>query len=118
MIDPKDWIWHGIAAHYCGSHNCRFHLATTIGDVVVSTVGAYYPPVSDGQEEIGLDRTYETMVFGTDRICDCGCGVAEIDVSVELDFAPYNDPKSAREGHMALCEKWAALDGRVPDVNR
>jgi hypothetical protein len=33
----------GNAAHFIGADACRFHIATRIGEVVVSTVGEYRP---------------------------------------------------------------------------
>lgn len=88
---PKgEWQWLGYAAHLIVGRNCQFHLATVIGDHLVSTVGEYVPdaPVREifaesrgvdlkgmgdsrladymrkvGFEEIGAGRLYETMVF-------------------------------------------------------
>lgn len=78
------------AAHFICGQDCRFHLATKIGAVIVSTVGEYLPDSSvreilaeakgikltrigdarrrewikkHGYEEIGHQRKYETMVF-------------------------------------------------------
>lgn len=62
-----------------------------------------------GFAEIGCDRKYETMVFLAGKPCDapgCGCGLPAIDGS-ELDSGSYNDAKSATEGHMELCQKYA-----------
>jgi len=90
MIDPKDWKWFGNAAHFICGPWCRFHLATLIGDTLVSTVGQYWPErevrairaktqgvTINGQGdawdadymekfgfmEIGYKRTFETMAF-------------------------------------------------------
>jgi hypothetical protein len=63
--------------------------------------------VKFGYETIGCDRKYETMVFKVDKgECKCGCGLPQVDYS-ELDFNGSNDAKSARDGHMKLCKKWA-----------
>ena len=42
-IPERDWKWFGHAAHFICGHWCRFHLATQIGDYLVSTVGEYWP---------------------------------------------------------------------------
>ncbi len=33
------WRWHGVAAHFICGRDCRFHMATEIGEHIVSTVG-------------------------------------------------------------------------------
>lgn len=49
--------------HFIGE--CRFHLATFIGNRLVSTVGDYWR--SDRtRDTVGLGRYYETYVFQTD----------------------------------------------------
>lgn len=62
-----------------------------------------------GFQEIGYNRTYETMVFRAGKVCNrkgCKCGMPLINGS-ELDSEPYNDTKSATEGHMKMCRKWS-----------
>jgi hypothetical protein len=59
-----------------------------------------------GYGEIGFDRKYETMVFRAKRSKE-DCCQYEIVVEDEMDMRGYNDAKSAREGHMELCVKWA-----------
>lgn len=65
-----------------------------------------------GYVEIGCDRKYETMVFrSSGRRCetpDCGCGLPLVDEWGELDSDGYNDARSAREGHLAMCAKWSS----------
>jgi len=141
-VSAQNWKWFGHAAHLCVGHDCRFHLATLVGDYLVSTVGEYWPSRAVreitakhkdaawyaenghlkgdyfdaayqdrfGFDTVGLNRTYETMVFKAGAPCraeGCGCGLPEIDGS-EQDFHGYNDAASATAGHMELCEKWAA----------
>lgn len=141
MIPNKDWEWYGNAAHFICGQDCRFHMATKIGDYVISTVGQLWFPkdvrvihaeVHDpkwlsenqhlrgddfdhaymerfGYEDIGCDRKFETMVFKFKEYCTtkgCSCGLPLI-VPSELDFDSYNDAKSARDGHMRMCEKYA-----------
>ena len=95
MFEAADWRWYGHPGHLIVGQDCRFHLATEIGNYLVSTVGEYLPDSNvreimaasrgitlDGMgdarradfmrkigfQEIGSGRKYETMVFeiGTD----------------------------------------------------
>jgi hypothetical protein len=113
MIDASDWKWQGHAAHFICAADCQFHMATLIGGVVVSTVGDYKPQHRGGkQDKIGCDRTYETMVFPAEPDPDCGC--AQPTDLGELDMEGYNSHPDAIAGHMAMCVKWAELDGIAP----
>ena len=135
-VPVGEWKWFGNAAHLIVGSDCRFHLATEIGDFVVSTVGEYFPDAEVreimarsrnvtlvgmgdarradymrkiGYEEIGFGRKYETMVFRVVGHCDaegCGCGLPRIDGS-ELDYEGANDAKTATENHNKLCHEWA-----------
>lgn len=108
-----------------------------VGPWIVSTVGEYVPAESvrelmaplrnirltqkgedreaewlrqAGFEQIGCDRTYETMVFRAgSTACDTegGCGFRQPDKFIELDFAGYNDHAKATQGHADMCTKWA-----------
>lgn len=133
----EEWEWFGSPGHFICSRDCRFHMCTKVGDYLVSTVGEYLPdaPVREifaktrgvnltgkgdarvasyiktmGYEEIGLGRTYETMVFLAGTPCskeDCGCGMPLPDDYIELDFGGYNDPGAATKGHREMCAKWS-----------
>lgn len=109
-IPRNQWKWFGYAGHFIGGQDCRFHLCTQIGDVLISTVGAYFPPSQDtGPVPIGADRTYETFVFRAGAPCDtdgCGCGQPTID-GREIDSEGYNDGAAATAGHLAMCDRWA-----------
>lgn len=110
--------WFGQAGHFIAANHCRFHLHTHVGGWCVSTVGDYHPPYrfdratrslrpardTDGVEEIGPDRTFETMVFKVLPDGETADG--------ELDFRAYNDRDSANAGHAALVAKWARKRGR------
>lgn len=104
MIPETEWIWYGMPGHFICAQDCRFHLCTQVGRVLVSTVGAYEPQEGareilaqsrgqvlegkgdarryswfkqNGWEEIGHKRTFETMVFARDGLKRCGtpeCG--------------------------------------------
>jgi hypothetical protein len=123
-VPKSEWEWFGNVAHFVCGQWCRFHLATKVGDHLVSTIGQFiHPRHSAGSEraevlwikdnpngeEIGYGRTYETMVFKAGKRCEapgCNCGLPAISGS-ELDFRGYNDPGAATIGHMELCEKWS-----------
>lgn len=116
-VPHKDWRWFGDAGHFICGAQCRFHLATQIGDVLVSTVGRYFPSHAPEEkfgingDQIGCGRTYETMAFKvTGNLCDCGCGIPTI-IPSEIEFDGYNDAKAARAGHMKICEKVARRGG-------
>jgi len=110
-IEQAQWQWFGSAGHFIGGSSCRFHMTTKLGKHLISTVGAYYPTGKEKTpEEIGYERTYETMVFRVKGRCPCGCGLPTI-IPTELDFAGYNDAKAARLGHMKLCRAWAKKEG-------
>jgi hypothetical protein len=125
MKHNNDWQWFGNAAHLCVGQYCRFHLATKVGDYLVSTVGEYVHPRHSGGsertesiwlkqnwpgEDVGFGRKYETMVFMAGKPCDakgCNCGMPESN-GRELDFRGYNTAREATEGHMELCRKWGS----------
>jgi hypothetical protein len=130
----ENWIWMPHPGHFIGARDCRFHLNTYVGGYIVSTLGEYLPDSQVreilaasrgvqlegkgdareadylrkiGYEKIGVERTYETMVFRAKRSKDNACCPWEQESGESLDFAPYNDPAEALEGHMRLCRKWA-----------
>lgn len=133
LSNQAGWKWFGNAGHLCVGSSCRFHLATLLPNgLLVSTVGEYWPEseiremfaqhrgvvlegIGDaradsylrqlGYEAIGYNRLYETMVFKTEGVCKCGCGMPSI-VPDEMDMAGYNTPVEATDGHMALCNQW------------
>lgn len=103
----SNMTWHGHAAHFIGAAQCRFHLATSVGDVVVSTVGDWYPKSSPtAPEMIGWQRYFETMVFriGAERHL-CGCPVI-IDPDA-LETRGYNTALEAEAGHLAMVTRYA-----------
>jgi hypothetical protein len=61
-----------------------------------------------GFEELGLNRTYETMVFKAEKNEDASSQCCPWRASGScLDMEGYNDAVSAYQGHIELCEKWA-----------
>lgn len=121
MIPQDKWKWYGTVGHFICGQWCRFHLTTKVGPWLISTLGEYVHPrhgmgseLKEAEwlsanfpgENIGCDRKYETMVFVAGKPCGCGCGLPTTDGN-EKHFKGYNDAKSAREGHMKLCRKFA-----------
>jgi hypothetical protein len=135
-IPPEQWIWMGHPAHFIGGFDCRFHMATKVGDYIVSTVGEYLPDYETrelianakgiklmgrgddrrhfylskiGFEEIGFNRKYETMVFLAQKSKrnDACCPWVIAD-GCELEASSYNDAASATNGHFLMCEKVSA----------
>ena len=110
-MTPDKWIWMPHAGHYICGNKCKFHLATWVGNFIVSTVGEYLPALAvRGREvcyeNVGCDRKYETMVFRSMK-ADEDCCPYRMAAANNLDFAGYNDPGEARLGHLKLCRKWA-----------
>lgn len=141
-----DWVWMPHPGHFMGGRDCRFHLCTWVGHVIVSTVGEYLPdePVREiiargrgislsgkgdarlndfmekvGYPELGLGRTYETMVFRAvprdphPTTC-CPYQVGDFQ---ELAMCGYTTAGDAYRGHLALCEEWSGKtpSERTPD---
>lgn len=136
-IPETEWRWFGNAGHLIVASDCWFHLCTQIGDVLVSTIGEYFPPESlrerfaesrgvalegfgdarradylrkIGFEEIGYGRTYETMVFRTTGdVCHAAGCVCGLPTIIprELDMRGYQTAGAATLGHMELCRQYA-----------
>jgi hypothetical protein len=104
-VAPTQWIWHGMAGHFCCSDKCCFRLHTVVGAYRISTVGCYHPAGDESGKPhtIGCDQLYETMVFH----------VEDEGPSNEIDSEGYNTEEDARGGHMRMCEKWSWLISRV-----
>ncbi len=103
-VGPPTLEWRGEPGHFCGAHDCMFHMHTHVnGKWCVSTVGEWYPtsPRERTPEKIGSDRLYESMVF---RVVGDGIDLAE------LEMAPYNDREAAQKGHMTLVEKYKSIE--------
>ena len=104
MIPQSEWKWFGYAMHFCASSSCRFRMGTLVGKHIISTVGDML--LDNKVVEVGCDRKYETMVFEREYDCTCGCGLACHNGS-ELEMRGYNDAKSATQGHLEMCQKYA-----------
>lgn len=102
-----DEKWYGFAGHFCGGHECAYHLCTRIQGYLISTVGAYKPG-KDGMIPIGASPNafYETYVFkceGEDKF-----GNPVIDLS-EIDGERYADSMQAEKGHYRYLNKYRNL---------
>lgn len=133
MIPESEWHWFGWPKHFIGANDCAFHMATKIGDVIVSTVGDYRPYdkffdqkgnllsqyetlrgiAKREPQEIGFRRFYETMTFkAIPARCDC-CDW-EIDPSTEgyggqtSEFG-YLTASEAEKGHLKVCYEIAEI---------
>lgn len=109
MIPAEDWKWYGSPAHFVGRADCTFHLATEVGEYLVSTVGDYWPTggaVESQAQEIGSGRLYETMVFRFKDRCPCGCRMPLAEGN-PLDAVGCNDSDTANKTHLNLCRKYA-----------
>lgn len=130
----ENWVWMPHAGHFILGRDCRFHLSTYVGKYIVSTVGELWSDsrirkikaqakgikingmgdVWDydymkkiGFDEIGCDRTYETMVFRAARGIKCMACPWVIADGHELDFNGYKNSGMAYKGHLAMCNKWS-----------
>ena len=90
--------------HFCASDSCRFRIGTLVGKYIISSVGDMV--IHGKSVEVGSGRKYETMVFDHEGDCVCGCGLA-CHNGRELESCGYNDAKSATEGHLEMCKKYA-----------
>ena len=103
------WVWQGVPGHFTCASECRFRLCTRVGKYLVSTVGELFREDQEGFQEIGLNRKYETMVFGDLLKCNCGCGYSIPGNFSEIDFSGYNSSIDAQKGHMKMCKKYERL---------
>ncbi len=112
-IEVSEYVWYGFAGHLIVADSCRFHLSTAVGDVLVSTVGAYKQPgSSNAWTDVGYNRKFETMVFPLGDPCRCGesCGQRDVASWSDIDFAGCNTPADAMAQHMAMCTAWSTAE--------
>ncbi len=124
------WVQMPHPAHFIGSRDCHYWLATWIppgygkqpektNGYLVSSVGEYWPYIENRDPDVELwawseispGAFYETVVFHsmptkrTDRMC-CPYTAA---TNNELDVKRYKTSTDAAIGHWEMCEKWAGL---------
>jgi hypothetical protein len=100
---------YGYAGHFICSDSCRFHLTTSVGKYLVSTVGALFYPKDSKMQEVGCGRKFETFVFETNGICnvaDCGCGLPNI-IPREIDGIGCNTAGEAQKNHEKMITKYS-----------
>ena len=136
-VTRDQWIWMPHPAHFICARDCKFFLATKVGDVIVSTVGEYFPDSqirkifanSRGVEiegkgdeydynyikKMGYEDLhhegwkYETMVFKAEPMPENGCRACafKIIVSDSKEEEWYKTAEEAVAGHYKLCEKYS-----------
>jgi hypothetical protein len=62
-----------------------------------------------GYEELGIGRTYETMVFKAKKQKEGLCCPYRPIRFEDLDMEGYNDAELAYKGHLKMCKKWSVL---------
>lgn len=111
MNAEAEWKWCGAAHHFCAADSCRFHLATFIGDYLVSTVGDYYR--GDDRTTLGWadDSYFESFVFDTDGDHGHVEGHPKVVSFTEIEGERCATHEAANEVHLRFCHKYAALAG-------
>lgn len=112
MIPQSKWEWYGYPAHFICANDCRFRLATKVGNYIISTVGdLHYEHEKDRRRTLGSgdDSFFETYVFKAGARCGppCGCNEARLADACEIEGIRTPTAKKARETHMKLCKKYA-----------
>ena len=118
MIPESQWRWFGYPMHFICADRCLWHLATQVGEYVVSSVGHMRPYIIDtgigwkDAEPIGCnDAIYEVFVFRVTGRHDCGCPTIE---GIELEGYRFGqkawDEHEVAEGkHRELCLRYAEM---------
>ena len=111
-IPESDWTWCGGPHHFVGRSNCRFHLATQVGLILVSTVGEYRPPSSGGDmKPLGLaaDSFYETMVFLVEDYPGQDCPIGQFTADGQVECVHSSTPTEASTAHRSMARRWSSL---------
>lgn len=105
MRREKSW---GYAGHLCVGNDCLFHLCTTVGKYMISTVGDYRPYKDKPMETIGVGAKsfFETYVFEYGgKIRKCGCCPEPKSFS-EIDGRRWETAIEANAGHEKYVRKY------------
>jgi len=108
MIPISEWKWSGRAGHFICSDRCRYHLTTIVGDYIISTVGDLHYTHREDTVTVGYNSFYETMVFETGELSECGCYTHG---SGEIEVRSYGKVKCSEldQGHFNMCIKYAKM---------
>ena len=94
------------AGHFICGARCQFKLNTYVNGYIISTVGELPKyDKSEGFEEIGCNRLYETFVFRAIK-SKYVCCPYEQDSGNEIDSKGYNTADTAYLGHLSFCKKY------------
>lgn len=96
-IPEVEWEWYGMAGHLRVGRNCLFHLATKVGRIWISTVGAWFP--DEGVREILAQTRGWTLEGKGDRRRASWCKQHPHD--------GYEEIGAGSPGHPALYETMA-----------
>ena len=126
-MKSKHETWMPHAGHFICGNDCQFHINTHVNGYIISTVGEYVPDsaireirgrqtalIGDaekydyGFKEIGVGRTYETMVFKAKKSKNRCCPY-EMVSGDDIDFSGFNDPGKAYLGHLRMVSKWKKM---------
>ena len=117
MDSQITWMPH--AGHFICGERCQFRLNTHVNGFIISTVGEFVPVSKmDGAafEEIGYKRLYETMVFKAKKSKHGCCAYVQKNGN-NIDFAGYNKPTDAYNGHMKFIRKYSKQQP-TPDARK
>ena len=98
--------------HFIGAHECLFHMGTSVGKFIVSTVGDYRPRgLGTTQKEIGYGRTYETYVFNWHGDQE-ECGRPRLTDLSEIDSLSANSDAEAAANHAEMVSRYTEKANR------
>lgn len=101
------WKWYGYPCHFVGGKNCIYHLATKVGEFLISTIGDYY--IEDNRQTLrSWEKSfYETCIFvcsGEDKN-----GNPIIEDWTEIDGRSYETSVEAENEHYEFCKKYSKI---------
>lgn len=116
MIPKSKWVWYGFSGHSAAGGFCAYHLCTRIGNLLVSTVGAYFPDRESLMESLGAGPRdyYETMVFECHGEDACGNPNR---MGSEILVERYERSLTAEHGHRFFCKQAALGKIQVEDTD-
>lgn len=103
--------WCGFAHHFILGYRCRYHLATFVGDMLVSSVGALVDDMESKElQPVGSDpdEMYELMVFRTDGDFDSDDGCPRVTDWLGLLGRRFSNERECNDAHNAVVACLAA----------